>query len=396
MLAGSVYIDIAARTSMLDKGLEEAKAKSVKAGGEAGKSFGYDFGGKFTEQARGVMGTLAGPMIAATLAKGMAGFLRSDKETPEALLDMFKTIPFAGAFVDLGEAIYDATAGAADKAAEHMRELEAAARASRLTMAAEREAEARAEAERVLALRNADYRMRLEEEVAKVRAAGDERAAVVAEAQAKAQQLYYDLQFEMAREMSDQERVLIEERHARQLRMIELQAQAQLDKLDEQDAKQAEAAAKQAEAAAKQAAKEEESQLAKVQALEDALAMRQVELKYVDAIASTDAQAARAAQLEQAQAMRALEHQARLRDAQSQDEREALTSLYELEEQLAAKQAETDRAVADSVAQTSSATTALGAFTFDPYPKLRQREVQERTMRATEKMAAAGGTGGFA
>ena len=389
MLAGSVYIDIAARTSMLDKGLEEAKAKSVKAGGEAGKSFGYDFGGKFTEQARGVMGTLAGPMIAATLAKGMAGFLRSDKETPEALLDMFKTIPFAGAFVDLGEAIYDATAGAADKAAEHMRELEAAARASRLTMAAEREAEARAEAERVLALRNADYRMRLEEEVAKVRAAGDERAAVVAEAQAKAQQLYYDLQFEMAREMSDQERVLIEERHARQLRMIELQAQAQLDKLDEQDAKQA-------EAAAKQAAKEEESQRAKVQALEDALAMRQVELKYVDAIASTDAQAARAAQLEQAQAMRALEHQARLRDAQSQDEREALTSLYELEEQLAAKQAETDRAVADSVAQTSSATTALGAFTFDPYPKLRQREVQERTMRATEKMAAAGGTGGFA
>lgn len=395
MQAGEIYIDVAAKIGKLEQGLEQAKTASVKAGGEAGKGFGFSFKDKFSEQAKGVVGQLAGPMIAAQLAKAAAGVLRSDKAMPDAILDALKTIPFVGAFADLGSAIYDATFGAADKAAEDAISKASRAREGMLQAASQRQAEENADAKRRADLMIENRKLDIEQKVADIRAQGDERATIVAEARARAEELYLQHQLARASDISDAEKEMMDERHARQLQLLETEAQAKLDKLDEQAAKEAETEAKKLEAEKERAAKEAEAIASKAEAAQDEVRRKEIELKYAQEVAGATEEAEGKAAAARDASLRSLEKEKALRAAQSEDERKAIEQRYALEEQIASLADTKVRAADKASVDASSAQTALGAFTFDPYPKMMQRQLDERTTKAVERIAMNQGAGGF-
>lgn len=395
MQAGEIYIDVAAKIGKLEQGLEQAKTVSMKAGEEAGQRYSVSFKDKFESYAQQQIGKLAGPAIAERLASAAAGVLRSDKAMPDAILDALKSMPFIGAFVDLGSAIYDATFGAADKAAEDLIDKASKARDGMLRAAGQRQAEENASNARRADLMIENRKLDIEQQVADIRASGDERSTVVAEARAKAEQLYMQHQLAMANDISDSERQLMEERHARQLQLIETEAQAKLDKLDEQAAKEAEAEAKRLEADQQRAAKEAEAIASKAEAAQDEVRRKEIELRYArEAAGATEETEAKAAAARDA-SLRGLEKEKALRAAQSDEERKAIEQRYALEEQIAGLASTKAEAADKANMDAASAQTALGAFSFDPYPKLMQRQLDERTTKAVEKIAANQGTGGF-
>lgn len=198
---GEVYIDITAKLDGLDKGLAAARNNVQTQGGK----LGYDFGGKFSEQARGVVGTIAGPMMAAGLAKAAASVLRSDKSLPDAILDGLKTIPFVGAFVDLGSAIYDATFGAADKAAEDLLAKQNSAREGMRRVAGERGKEERDAASATTALMRERERLKVTNQIAQTKLRGDEAEAARMEAARVKDEQDTELAFRMAEGISDME-----------------------------------------------------------------------------------------------------------------------------------------------------------------------------------------------
>ena len=264
--AGEVYIDITARLADMEKKLKEAEDAAAKSGEKSGKKFkdefgekvkapspaiagagakaGYDFGDKFGEQAKGVMGALAGPMIAATLAKAVAGVLRSDKSMPDAVLDAVKTIPFVGAFADLGSAIYDATFGAADKAADDLVAIQMATRGSNAEVAGIVQKEETAAQDSAAAMVFDTARLKLANELISVRASGDKRALANAEyAQMYAQQ-ELELGIKIAQDISQVELNALLKLNAEKQRAAAAERDQKLKDIDDAEKKAAAAAQK--------------------------------------------------------------------------------------------------------------------------------------------------------
>jgi hypothetical protein len=136
MKAGEIEINILANYQQIEKDLKHVEQRAQDAGNRAGRSFREEFATKSQMQAESILGKFQGIKVAEGLARAMASFLRSDKSFAEALLDSLKSVPFAGAFVDMGHAIfdtiYDNTIGAAEKAAREQARLAEAAYAEHI------------------------------------------------------------------------------------------------------------------------------------------------------------------------------------------------------------------------------------------------------------------------
>jgi hypothetical protein len=364
--AGEVYIDVGANLGKLDAGLAQAKEKSVA----AGKSAGFDFGAKFGEQAKGIVGQLAGPMIAATLAKGIASVLRSDQDMPTAILDAVKTIPFVGAFADLGSAIYEATFGAADKAAEDLIAKQTAARDSLLRAAGERRKEEAAGEAAAGGMTLEAERLRQQQELNALRAKGDAKAIADAEYKLKLDQLDLELQLKLAAEdVSDVELNALLRLNAEKRKLYAQERDQRIRDAEEVAAKEREAKEKQADA-------ERQRVESSRQSAEDALKRARIERE--EAGKQDDAQLRKR--------LRAVELEKELRGAASDAEREAIRERFRLEDETADIKAKAAKAAGQSF-QAGSAQTALGTFTFDPYPPATQRSLDERMAKATEEVA---------
>lgn len=364
--AGEVYIDVGARLDKLDAGLGQAKTKAV----ESAKGIGIDFGAKFSEQAKGVIGQLAGPMIGAQLAKGIASVLRSESDMPTAILDALKQIPFVGAFADLGSAVYEATFGAADKAAADLITKQQAARDSVLRGRGEaRKEEAAGEAAAGAATIEAE-RLRTQQELNDIRARGDAKAIADAEYKLKLDQLDLELQLKLAAEdVSDVELNALLKLNAEKRKLY-------AQERDQRIRDAASVAEKERESAERQAQQERERSEQRRQSAEDAL--RRARITREEAGKDDDTQLRRR--------MRALDMERDLREAASEEEKNAIRERYALEEETAGIKARAAAAAGQSFAA-GSAQTALGTFTFDPYPPATQRALDERMAKATEEVA---------
>jgi len=328
-----------------------------------------------------------GPMAVAGLADGIADFLRSDKSMGEALNDSLRSIPFVGSFVNLGNAIYEATFGAADKAAEDLIAKEQAARAGILVA---RAAAAKDEADslkRLDALRIDEQRLKLASDLRDLQMGASDQDKVRFRAQADAIQLERDLRFALAGDISDAERTQLEQNHKLRLDAIEDAARAEIEAIDLKQAMDAEAAAE------KQRQIEEQEEIERRQIEMRAVSAREevllAEIRLKAARESKDADAARLKDIAEAERVATAEimKQRELKQAQSDEEAEAIERRYEIEAELARLQADTAKATKQAAMSTEGIATALGTFKFDPYPPRDQRQVQERTMRAVEKTA---------
>lgn len=386
MQAGEVYIDIAARVDKMDAALKSVETKATSTAKSAGGKFGIDFGGEFGNKAGEIAKQFAGPMMAAQLAKAAAGVLRSEKALPDAILDGLKTIPFVGAFVDLGSAIYDATFGAADKAADDLVKKQENARESMRQGASRRQEFEREAQTQQASLMIENRKLELAREVLAVKAGGDEKATAVAEAERKAAELTLQHNLDRAKTEDEKVRELMDERHARQLEMLETELSLQLDKIAEAEKKQEQADAKSAQDAADRIKREKEAIASREQAARDAATAAAIELDFKRASVDADAEGIATAERERDKRLRALEKEKALRGAQTEEERRAIEERFDLEEQSAAIVARQAEEMKQALSP-SSVATALGSFTFDPYPASKQKEVQERTMRATERTA---------
>jgi hypothetical protein len=388
---GEVFIDITAKLDGLEKGLQAAKPIAT----QQGAKLGYDFGGKFSEQAKGVVGTIAGPMMAAGLAKAAASVLRSDKAIPDAILDGLKTIPFVGAFADLGSAIYDATFGAADKAADDLLAKQNAARDTGRRIAGEREKEAQAAANATTALMRERERLEVTNEIARTRARGDEEAAVRAEAARVKDEQDTELAFRMAEGISDLELNALLELNREKQRAAEIELETRLRTIREAAQKEREAAAEKAKQEAEAAQKLAEQNAARIEAAQLDVRLLRLRIMEEKAAADGNTEAAKNIADQRERAERAATREKALRDATTEAEREALRERFKLEDELSTIQEQRAAAESQGANRTASANTALGAFTFDAYPAEVQRRVQERTADATEKVAASISTIGF-
>lgn len=397
--AGTAYVDIVARLDALESGLSRAKSVSAKSGEEAGKTFGSEWGKKFGEQAKGIVGQLAGPMIAAQLAKAAAGVLRSDKSLPDAILDGIKTIPFVGAFADLGSAIYDATFGAADKAAADLAAQQSRAVDARLSAAADREKEFKSAQAAAASLTYEKARLEIEHQLAMVRETGDKEAIERAEYQAKIDAQDLDLQERMAKGINDVELNALLRLNQAKRRAWEEEGNARLENVwkeaDEKAQAEQERADKESAALAEKEKKEAESIAARATAADDALKIARLERDEAAAAAGADEKAVRAAADAKERGLRAIEKERALREAQSEAERSAIEERFRLEDETAAIRARAGAAESAAARSMSSAATALGSFTFDPYPAAEQKRVQLEIAANTKKMADGMASGGF-
>lgn len=394
--AGEAYVDIVARLDALEQGLTKAKAVSVKSGEEAGKGFGIKWGEKFTEQTKGIIGQLAGPMIAAQLAKAAAGVLRSDKSLPDAILDGLKTIPFVGAFADLGSAIYDATFGAADKAAEDLAAKEDAARQKRLEAAAARAKEEQGQQKNAAGMTYERRSVEIANELNRVRAKGDAEAIARAEYESKITEQDLATQRAIAEGISDLELNALLKLNQEKRKGWAEERDAKLETIAEEAAKAEEARAKEIQATTDKAQKEQDALYERARAADELVERARIERDYTLAAAQGGEEAERKAADARDRALRALEKEAALRAAQSDAERESVEERFALEQEAADMKARSMKATEQATRSASSASTALGSFTFDPYPAAEQKRVQQEIAENTKRMAENMATGGFA
>ena len=323
------------------------KAVAADAAGDiakGGEKSGFSFGDSFQKKTLGMIRNFAGPMIASTLANTVADIIRSDKSMPEAILDGIKTIPFIGAFANLGQAIYEATFGASDKAAQDLIDQQSAARADRLAAVAEQNKEERAAADRTGELMLERRRLEIEREFQAVKAQGDEEATARAEFQRLMDQQNLDLELRLAQGIGDAElNALLKVNEQKQL-LLEDELLARLDAVQkEKDAKQA----SEAEKAAREAER-----------------IAEVEAKEAERIA-------RLAEKEIEAAQRVAKERARF-------EEERLKDLVKVE----------DERIAAQTAGLGSQQTALGSFRFDAYPATEKRKNDEKMVMALEKISS--------
>jgi len=394
--AGEAYVDIVARLDALEQGLTKAKAASVKSGEEAGKGFGIKWGEKFTEQSKGIIGQLAGPMIAAQLAKAAAGVLRSDKSLPDAILDGLKTIPFVGAFADLGSAIYDATFGAADKAAEDLASKEDAERQKRLDAAAARAKEEQGQQKNAAGMTYERRSVEIANELNRVRAKGDAEAIARAEYESKITEQDLATQRAIAEGISDLELNALLKLNQEKRKGWTEERDAKLETIAEEAAKAEEARAKEIQATTDKAQKEQDALYERARAADELVERARIERDYTLAAAQGGEEAERKAADARDRALRALEKEAALRATQSDAERESVEERFALEQEAADMKARSMKATEQATRSASSASTALGSFTFDPYPAAEQKRVQQEIAENTKRMAENMATGGFA
>jgi hypothetical protein len=385
--AGEVVVDITANLGPLDAGLAKAKEAAVKTGEDAGKGFSYKFGDKFNEQAKGVIGALAGPMIASQLAKSAAAVLRSDKAIPDAILDGVKTIPWAGAFADLGSAIYDKTIGASDKVKADLQRRQQNADTQELEqLAAQDKARADAE-ERARATDFNRERLATENDLIYLRSQGDQTAIANAEYQLKLAQNDAEFQRDAAKITNDTEMNALlqlnrekrygwyEEREAK-LKTIADAKDAELDAMEKTADEKMKANQKEVDAIYDRAVAADK-EVEKAKAARDLAAAEK----------SGNAQQIKEAQEAQDKLLRGIEKEKALKEAQSDSERSAIEERFSLEEETAKLKTNAAEAVAQSVDRSMSSNTALGSFTFDAYPQSEQKRVQEEIAANTRTMA---------
>lgn len=397
--AGTAYVDIVARLDALESGLSRAKAASVKSGEEAGKGFGAEWGKKFSEQAKGIVGQLAGPMIAAQLAKATASVLRSDKAMPDAILDAIKTIPFVGAFADLGSAIYESTFGAADKAAEDLIAQQTKAQDARVSYAADRQKESKAAENAAAALIYERRRLEIETELNLVREAGDKEAIVRAEYAANIAKQDLELTERLAKGINDVElNALLKLNQAKRVAWEE-EGNARLMNIWKESAEKEKADQekrdKEAAAESEKQKKDAEAIATRTKSAEDAVKIARLERDEAAKAAGADAKTAKEAAEAKERGLRAVEKERALREAQSEAERKAIEERFALEEETAAIRARAEVAGEAAARSMSSASTALGTFTFDPYPAAEQKKIQMEIASNTKKMAEGMASGGF-
>lgn len=375
--AGELYVDITARTKSLEQGLQQIK-QTVPA---AGKDSGNFFATKFAEQSRGVMGTLVGPMMAASLAKGAADVLRSDKALPDAILDALKTIPFIGAFADLGSAIYDATFGAADKAAADLQAQAEKARDSMRRVALERQKEQNvADASTAGFMREAE-RLKLEQEINAVRRTGDEEAIARKERQMVKDRLDVELQFKMAEGITDAELNALVDVNREKLRQADFELETRLKAIEtEKQAKQ--------KAAEELKQREAEQQQRQREAAENDVRLLRLRVREQKAANEGDVEGQKRIANEREKVEQTIAKEKALREALTSEERRAIEQRFALEEELGALQEKSQDAQQRAANATGTASTALGSFTFDAFPKEQQKAVSERTAKAVEAIAA--------
>lgn len=301
---------------------------------KAGDQGGVDFSENFQKRALGMVKGFAGPMIASQLANTVAGILRSDKSMPEAILDGIKSIPFVGAFANLGEAIYEVTFGAADKAAQDFIDKQAAARADILAARGEQQRAERASSDAAGRMMIETRLVEIAREFEAVKRTGDEQAIARAEFEKLLAEQNLDLELKMGQDISDIELNAL----------LKLNEQKQLQ-LEENLLGRLEVIRKEKEAEDKRAAerKKDDDRRAKEKADDDE--------------------------------KRRLEKQRR----EERDTFERARKEMEFEEDKAKRieelQSERERSQAAGI---GSAQTALGSFKFDAYPATEKKKNDER------------------
>jgi hypothetical protein len=341
--AGAINISVTATMEDFNRKMAMVKTTAAETAKTSGSRFGIDFGKEFGNKGGEILKQFAGPMMAATLAKSIANVMRSEKALPDAILDGIKSIPFVGAFADLGSAIYDATFGAADKAAEDLVKKQEAARDSVRQGSGMRESALREEQALQGSLTIENRRLEIQRETMKVRMSGSEIGIAAAEYEAKMSELQLQRGLDLAKTEDEQTKRLIQERFDLELglaKMVRDQRVAAVKEVREKDAL----------AAAENARKE-------AKAAEDA----------------ADAEAIARSKI--AEKMTALRE-------------EAMKSIQEAE--IAADE-EARTAQSAGVGQ---AATALGSFTFDAYPETEKKRNDERIVKTLESIRDK--QGGFA
>jgi hypothetical protein len=164
-------------------------------------------------------------------------------------------------------------------------------------------------------------------------------------------------------------------------------------------AKDAQALEKAAADKQAQAAKEADAIAARAQGADDAARAAEINLQYAQATVRATEDQEKAAASSRDAMLRGLEREKSLRGAQSQEEIAAINRRFDAEDSAAAATASVKKAADEAVRGTSSASTALGSFVFDPYPPAQQRTVQERTASGIEALVQSANTqaqqGGF-
>jgi len=344
MNAGAINISVSATMDQFNRKMAEVKTTAASTAKDAGGKFGMNFGQEFEKQGSAILKRVAGPMMAAQLADGFANFLRSDKSMVEAAQDALKSIPFVGSFVNLGNAIYDATFGAADKAAEDFVKKQEAARDSMRQGAAMRESQLREEQALQATLLLENRRLEIQRETMRVRMTGSEGGIAYAEYEARMSELQLKRGQELAKTEDEQTRRMIEERYELELGLARMTRDKRLADIAEVRRKEALAAEIAAE-------------------------------KEADAIAIANSR------------------EAEKRTAQRErEEKERLATIKRIADEEARLVQERDQA---QRAGLGSQQTALGAFRFDAYPETEKRQNDNRMVRALEAIRAQGAAGGF-
>lgn len=348
MNAGAINISVTASMQSFNRAMDQVKTTAASTAKEAGGKFGVDFGKEFQNQGASILKRVAGPMIAAQLVDGIASVLRSDKSIGDAVNDALKSIPFVGSFVNLGNAIYEATFGAADKAAEDFVKKQEAARDSLRQGAAMRESQLREEQGLRASLILENRRLEIQREVMKVRMTGSEGGVAFAEYEAKMSELQLQRSLDLAKTEDEQARKLIEDRYGMELGLARMARDKRLADIEEIKQKQILAAEMAAE-------------------------------KEADAIAIANSREA-----ERRTAERERERE--------QEEKERLALVKRIEDEEARLSRE--RLDAQS-AGLGAQQTALGSFRFDAYPETEKKQNDVRIVRALEDIRAQGAAGGF-
>lgn len=335
MKAGEIEINILANYQQIEKDLRHVEQQAQQAGDRAGKSFKEEFASKSQMQAEAIIGKFSGIKAAETLVNGITNFIKSDKSIIDATTDTFKGIPWAGSFVGLGEAIfnavYDNTLGAADAAARQQARF---AETEYHEQEELRKAAAEEEAKRL-------------EELKKKRI---EDGKIASKQIAEAQRQYYEVGFKDQLSFVEKEGDIEEVRKARILESEYLLRTELQDKL------------------AKSASQKETELLKMTYADKQRLAAEAINKEIDDRIKKeTDANK-------------------KLADEKAKQEQEIADKLAEEAikrvEELRDKQAEIESQRVDALtAGVTSANTALGTFTFDAYSDADKKRNDQDSLR---------------
>ena len=336
--AGDLYVGIFGDQTALDAMFRALPTQATGAGKESGSKFSAGFSSSFSGVSAKI-GKSLGLGLADQLTRGMADALKGDKTIGAAITDTIKNIPIIGAVASLVEAGIGAALGTFEAERGAASASEAAAKLN-------------ASASRRFALVKGivELESKLKEDAARAR--GDEKEAAKIKLDAvRAEEKVLQQEAEFAK----QDNVISKKEQEQTIKLSELRKSVALQAFEQEIKRIDDAKQKQLDADAEIAAKE-------MKAIEAA------KQKQIDADAEAAAKAAEEMAKEAADLAK-LEEKNRREDMDAREEAKA--------------DAEADYFNIAS----GSASTALGAFKFEAYPPSMQKVVQERTMKAVEKLA---------